>query len=98
MRISRVTHASHWVHPLTLFLVSFEHASSFLHVFNSQKEAYSEHSRSDLAASFAMADGSIDTMKAFSDLPRGICWAHIVRNDDRKLLEARELERRKMFR
>lgn len=87
MRISRFTNASHWLHQLILFIVSFEHTSSYLHVFNSQKEAYSEHSHSDLAASFAMADGSIDTLKAFSDSPRGICWEHIVRNDDGKLLE-----------
>ena len=51
---------------------------------------------------FVIADGSAAitaaVKTAFPRCPRGMCWAHVVRNVDKKLLGVRNEERRKRFR
>lgn len=50
---------------------------------------------------FLIADGSTRitvTMRAtFPECSRGVCWAHVPRNMDKKLLGVSNEERRKMF-
>ena len=48
-----------------------------------------------------IADGStaiaMAVRTAFRGFPRGMCWAHIVKNVDKMLLEVRNEEGRKRF-
>ena len=84
---------------MSLLLVSHERPSAYLHLFTALHDTYAQESGRDLDPLFVIADGSaaiIATMTtAFPGCPRGMCWAHVVRNVDKKLLGVRNEERRK---
>ena len=52
---------------------------------------------SELDPLFVIADGSavitVAVRTAFPGCPRGMCWAHVVRNVDKKLLGVRNEEK-----
>ena len=100
--ISGLTDAQHRFHPVSLLLVSHERTSAYLHLFTALKDAYAQESGWDLDPLFLIVDGSAAitaTMTiAFPGCPRGMCWAHVVRNVDKKLLGVRNEQRRKRFR
>ena len=100
--ISGITDAQHRFHPVSLSLVSHERTSAYLHLFTALKDAYAQESGQDLDPLFVIADGSAAitaaVTTAFPGCPRGMCWAHVVRNVDKKLLGVRNEERRKRFR
>ena len=100
--ISGITDAQHRFHPVSLSLVSHERTSAYKHLFTALKEAHADESGRELEPLFVIADGSAAitaTVKTvFPRCPRGMCWAHVVRNVDKKLLGVRNEERRKRFR
>ena len=100
--ISGITDAQHRFHPVSLSLVSHERTSAYLHLFTALKDAYAQETGRDLDPLFVIADGSAAitaaVTTAFPGCPRGMCWAHVVRNVDKNLLGVRNEERRKRFR
>ena len=57
------------------------------------KDVYTQESGWDLDPLFVIVDGSgaitLTVMTAFLGCPRGMCWVHVVRNVDKKLLGVR---------
>ena len=102
MLISGIIDTQHQFYPVSLSLVSDECTSAYLHLFTALKDAYVQESGRDLDPLFVIADGfvaMIATMTTtFLGCLRGMCWAHVVRNVDKKLLGVRNEERRKRFR
>ena len=100
--ISGIIDAQHRFHPVSLSLVSHECTSAYEHLFTALKEAHADESGHELEPLFVIADGSAAitaaVKTAFPRCPRGMCWAHVVRNVDKKLLGVRNEERRKRFR
>ena len=86
--ISGITDVQHRFHPVSLSLVSHESTNAYLEVFTAQKEALWEESHRQLAPLFVIADGSpaitAASRMAFPEWPRAMCWAHVVRNVDKK--------------
>ena len=87
---------------MSLLRLSHEQINAHLHLFAMLKRAYEEESNCELNPLFMIADGFIAiiaTMRTtFLGCPRGMCWAHIVKNVDKKLWGVRNEERRKRFR
>ena len=100
--ISGITDVQHRFHPVSLSLVSHEGTNAYLEVFTAQKEALWEESHRQLAPLFVIADGSpaitAASRIAFPECPRAMCWAHVVRNVDKKLLGVSNVDRRNRFR
>ena len=100
--ISGITDVQHRFHPVSLSLVSHEGTNAYLEVFTAQKEALWEESHRQLAPLFVIADGSpaitAASRMAFPECPRAMCWAHVVRNVDKKLLGVSNVDRRNRFR
>ena len=76
--------------------------NTYLHPIRPLKDAYTEESDHELDPLFVIADefvAIIATIRtAFLGCPRGMCWVHIARNVDKKLLGVRNEEKRKRFR
>lgn len=102
MLISSIKNAQHPFHPVSLSLVSLECTSAHMHLLLVLKEPYAEESGRELAPLCVTADGSATITAGmrttFPGCPRGICCAHVVGNADKKLLGARNEERRKRSR
>ena len=100
--ISGITNAQHRFHPVSLSLVGHERTSGYLQLFKMLKQAYLEESSHKLDTLFVVAHGSVAIIVAiriaFLGCPRRICWAHVVRNINKKLSRVRNEERRKRFR
>ena len=82
--------------------MSHDCTSAYMHLFIALKEACVEESGCELDTLFVIADGSaaitVAVRTTFPGYLRGMCWAYIVRNADKKLLRVRNEGRRKRFR
>ena len=76
--------------------------NAYLQVFTTQKEALWEGSYRQLAPLLVIADGFAAIIEAsrmaFCKCPKAMCWAHVVRNLDNKLLGVTKMDRRNRFR
>ena len=81
--------------------MSHECTVAYLHLCTVLKETYVGESGHELDPLFVIADGSIAIIAAirtaFPGCPRGKCWAHVVKNVDKKLLGVRNEKSRKRF-
>ena len=91
--ISGIKDAQHQFHPVSLLLVSHECTSAYLHLLTALKDAYTQESGRDLDPLSVIADGSVAITAAVTTAlpgcPREMCWAHVVKNVDKKLLGVR---------
>ena len=99
--ISGIIDAQHWFDLVSLPLVNHEHTTAYLHLFTVLKDTYAEETVRELDPLFMIADGFVAIIAAmriaFLGCSRGMCWAHVVNNMDKKLLGVRNEERRKRF-
>ena len=88
-----IKNAQHRFYFVSVSLVSHERINTYLHLFMAPMEAHEKESSSKLDPSFVIVDGYIVIYSYYEDsvskVSIGMCWAHIVRNVDKKLLGSR---------
>ena len=84
-----LTDANHAFHPICISIVSHEDKGAYVGLLKSLKAAYHEHTNCQLAPRFVLADASPAIISAIRDIfqgcQRAMCWAHVIRNIDKKL-------------
>ena len=92
-----LTDANHAFHPIAISIVSHEDKGAYVGLLKSLKAAYHEHTNCQLAPRFVLADASPAITSAIRDVfqgcQRAMCWAHVIRNIDKKLKSVPQQQR-----